>query len=114
MNSIKTVIVTGGRDFSDKEKVFSALTEINPDTVIQGGANGADSLARDFAKSNNKKLITFHADWKAHGKSAGPIRNGEMLKANPEAIVVAFKGGAGTENCVLQAETLNMKIMRIK
>ncbi len=59
------------------------------------------------------------ADWRRHGRAAGPIRNRELLElaisravalASPAApvavLVVAFPGGAGTASLVQQARRI--------
>jgi hypothetical protein len=106
------VIVCGGRDFSDKHFLFSKLDEFhqnnNITTIIEGGANGADFLAKCWANTNGIECITVQADWKTHGKAAGPIRNSEMLKLNPD-VVIAFHGGAGTNNMLMQAKQNGIK-----
>jgi hypothetical protein len=56
------------------------------------------------------------ANWKEHGKAAGPIRNGNMLdEAGDEPLlVIAFKGGRGTADCVRQAISRNMIVLEVK
>jgi hypothetical protein len=109
------VIVTGGRDFQDERLVFLVLEYLNPEKVIQGGAAGADALARAWAaKLGGVPCETFEADWATHGKAAGPIRNREMLFRYPYAVVVAFPGGRGTEDCVKQARERNHIVLRVE
>jgi hypothetical protein len=110
----RTVIVTGGRDYADANKVFDTLNFLRPTTVIQGGAEGADALARDWAFATQTELITYKADWKTHGRQAGPMRNKRMLFENPMATVVAFKGGRGTEDCMRQAIALGFLVLEVK
>ena len=110
---MKTVIVTGGRDYDDWAMLQEVLNFINPDVVVQGGAWGADQMAVDWAEYNKKEFLTFNADRNKHGRAAGPIRNKEMLQANPKAVVVAFPGGAGTANCVRTAVELNMIVLQV-
>ncbi len=47
------ILVTGGRDYIDKERVYYALdylhTERGITCIIQGGARGADRLAKQWA-----------------------------------------------------------------
>lgn len=106
------VIVCGGRKFGDSDFLNSKLDEFhlkyNIQTLIQGGADGADYIAKQWAINNNIQVITVMADWKTHGKAAGPIRNSEMLKLNPD-FVIGFKGGAGTNNMLKQAQENNIK-----
>ena len=43
------------------------------------------------------------ADWKKYGKSAGPIRNREMLKMDPDIVLIFHddpKNSKGTKDCV--------------
>lgn len=97
------ILVCGGRDFNDYEFVKECLTFLHNTlksfTVIEGGARGADSLARRWANEHGIECITVPANWNKHGKRAGPIRNQEMLDMNPDC-VVAFEGGNGTAHMV--------------
>ena len=76
------VIVAGGRDFTDKELLFTTLDDLNTQITITeivcGGAKGADSLGKLWALSRNIKVIDIEADWERYGKSAGFIRNRQM------------------------------------
>lgn len=44
------VLVCGGRNYNDRKRVFSTLDRIGITHLIQGGARGADALAKDWAK----------------------------------------------------------------
>ena len=111
---IYKLIITGGRDYNDYAMVVDVLNHLNPSVVIQGGATGADALAREWALDNGKEVITYNADWDIHGKSAGPIRNKQMCSEHKDAILIAFQGGKGTENCVNEAVKLNMIVLRVE
>lgn len=109
------ILVCGGRDYSDKEKVKSVLLEINPKCVIQGGAPGADSLAKEVAIHASIECIEYKADWKKYGKRAGPIRNRQMLDENPDIeLIVAFheniESSKGTKDMVTYAKTKGYKV----
>ncbi len=109
------VLVCGGRDYREWLKVFDALEGCKPypTTVMQGGASGADRHARDWAYDSGTKCITFSADWRAHGKSAGPIRNQKMLDQGRPELVIAFPGGRGTADMVSRARRAGIRIMEI-
>jgi len=96
-------IVCGGRDFSDSEYLESCLDKCRVwwglTHIIHGGARGADDLAHRWAKSRGLVVYRMVAHWDLHGKAAGILRNREMLQQEPQ-IVIAFKGGAGTENMI--------------
>jgi hypothetical protein len=111
---MKDVIVTGGRDYSDANMVEDVLDLFDIGLLIQGGASGADRLAEMYADAHSIESVTIEADWDKHGRAAGPIRNKEMLKRYPNAIVIAFPGGAGTQNCIKTAISLNMIVLEVK
>lgn len=104
------ILVCGSRHFEDKEFLNRTLTEIHERTpiteLIHGAARGADSLAGAFAKRNGIPVSEFPADWKTHGRRAGPIRNSQMLReGNPELVVAyLYQDSRGTKNMIEQAE----------
>lgn len=106
------VIVTGGRDFEDAEMIDRNLSALRPTLVIEGGARGADRLSREWAKRNGIPYKTVEAEWSIYGGYAGHRRNGKMLTDYPNAILLAFPGGKGTRNCVIQAEARKRTIVK--
>lgn len=102
-------LVCGGRNFSDVNLLENTLDDFGEITsIIEGGARGADTLARLWAKKRQIPCQTVYAKWAAHGKGAGHIRNTEMLKLKPD-VVIAFEGGAGTANMIKQASKAGVK-----
>jgi len=108
---VKDIIVTGGRNYSDVNHVNSVLSLFDIGLLIQGGAPGADHLARMWADNHRIECITVSADWEKHGKAAGPFRNSTMLSLHPNAIVIAFPGGKGTADCVKKALSRGMTVL---
>lgn len=106
----RPVIVCGGRDYRDAAKVDEVLSALNPSSVAQGGASGADALAREWARARGIVVVTYHADWRAYGPAAGPRRNREMLERVTGALVVAFPGGKGTADMVRQARAKGVEV----
>lgn len=94
------VLVTGGRDYDDYERVASVLGQLDVTTLAQGGASGADRMAALWCHEERIPCITYPADWAEHGKAAGPIRNARMLNDFRPDLVVAFPGGRGTAHMV--------------
>lgn len=95
------VLVCGGRDYTGVaplRRVLEALADHGGVHICHGGARGADEAAGEIAKHYNWPVSVFKADWEKHGKSAGFIRNSEMLAEFMPHIVVACKGGKGTEH----------------
>lgn len=91
----KKVLVCGDRNYTNYPFVKSVLDTLDGTfrTLVEGGASGADTLAGEWAKSQstcrNWKLVVYPADWKTHGKKAGPIRNLQMIEEKPK-LVIAF------------------------
>lgn len=109
----KFVVITGGRNYTDLGKVFSTLNGLDPlpMLVVQGGATGADALARKWAKEKGIQCVTFHANWDHFGKPAGPIRNRFMVATFKDtATLLVFPGGTGTKNCADLAKKAGMDI----
>jgi hypothetical protein len=105
-------IVCGGRDYRDVETLYAKLDEIAPTFVIQGGARGADRLARTWALERCIPCATVDAYWDTFGKLAGPVRNGWMLRLNPDA-VIAFPGGSGTAGMVKLARQAGVTVIEV-
>lgn len=101
------VLVCGGRDYTNWSRLEAILGELyyslsheeqNLFVLIEGGAKGADRLARNFAKKYCYpwSLETYKADWNKYGKRAGYLRNRQMLDEGKPDLVIAFPGGKGT------------------
>jgi hypothetical protein len=112
------VLVCGGRDFGDYSLVCDTLNQLLPEinagtTIISGAARGADALGERWAHAARADLERYPADWEAHGRSAGPIRNRQMLVEGKPDLVVAFAGGKGTANMIKQARAAGVKVIEV-
>jgi hypothetical protein len=99
------ILVCGGRDFEDRDFVFRVLDDLHKQlgfyTLIHGACpTGADKFADDWAKERGVAAWAFPANWRKHGRAAGPIRNRDMAERTSPDFVVAFPGGAGTRNMI--------------
>jgi hypothetical protein len=92
--------------------VLDAALRSGPLTIIEGGARGADKLARQWAEDRGVPVATYPAEWDRHGVSAGPIRNRQMLEDGKPDMVLAFPGGKGTANMVEQAHRAGVLVVR--
>ncbi len=103
------ILVTGSRDWTDREAVWSALNEhATPGaTVVHGDCpTGADHLAKQWCSTQPDIVESPHpANWKEHGRAAGPIRNQQMVNLGAD-LCLAFPLGAsrGTRDCMRRAE----------
>lgn len=113
------VMVTGARDLADEEIVALILNTLEPTRVIVGDCpTGADLHARLWCWAHSMKPEVHKADWEAarragNARAAGPLRNGQMVRAavSANAIVVAFpRGGPGTQDCINQARAAGLVV----
>lgn len=82
--------------------------------VVSGGCEGVDTMAIDWAIRHHIPYVTFTADWKNLGPSAGPIRNADMAEYG-DLLVAFFNQDAmnkGTKNMCKQMEIKGKKIIR--
>lgn len=108
------ILVCGGREYNDQERVNKILDAAaraladRPVTIIHGNARGADQCADVWAKDRQVQVRPFPADWDTHGKRAGFIRNKQMLDEGKPHAVIAFPGGIGTRMMVGLAKRYNI------
>lgn len=107
-----SVLVCGGRDFTDRQKVKEVLDSLEPGIVVEGGATGADGIAHAWARLNGVHVASVSALWDHYRKPAGPIRNAAMLLLKPD-LVVAFPGGRGTADMVRKARAVGIQVLEI-
>lgn len=95
------VIVCGGRDYNDRERVFAALDAAHARkriaTLVHGGAPGADTLAGEWADARWIRVEVFPADWDRLKRKAQ-----QLADAGADALI-AFPGGHGTADMVRRA-----------
>lgn len=111
------VLVCGGRAYADRgelqRRLNALLSRHRALCIVEGGAQGADALAREWAIATGADLHQYEADWKRHGKAAGPIRNQRMLDESKPDLVLAFPGGKGTADMVRRARAARVPVMEI-
>lgn len=113
------VLVCGGRDYSDASVLWGELDTLRQQAphdcmvVIQGGAHGADQMAREWCESRKVEYENYAADWKANGKAAGPIRNQRMIDEGKPDLVVAFPGGKGTADMVRRTTAAGVPVRTV-
>ena len=118
----KRICVCGGRDYKDREFVYAILDKMlavmitngKQIIIIHGGAQGADTLAGEWAKSHNIEVEEFKVlqkDYDKYGRAAPIHRNIDMLKSGLDC-VIAFPGKNGTAHMCSIAEKANVKVFK--
>ena len=117
------IIIAGPRNYTNKEFVFSHLDNIlilyegvyDEIEIVEGGAKGVDSFAKEYAQKKGYRHKQFVADWEKQGRAAGTIRNKEMAEYG-DVLIAFYNGSPGTSNMIKNAleKKLNIHIVQCK
>lgn len=81
--------IVGTRTFIDYNKFYNTISHIQDMThIVSGGAEGTDKLAERYARDRNIPITVIKPQWELYGKSAGPIRNRQIVEASD--VIIAF------------------------
>lgn len=105
------VLVCGGRDYKNVERITAVLKHLHPSvTIIHGAAKGADTLAGGVAATQGLLVEAYPANWSAYGMAAGAMRNQQMLDTGVD-LVIAFPGGKGTADMTTRARDADVPVL---
>lgn len=81
-------IFCGSRDLTNSWHIWNALQHLDAhaDTIIHGGARGADAIADYYARKMGFTVEVFPAEWDRYGKRAGYLRNQAMLDGGADHV----------------------------
>ena len=99
-----------------KEKCDFYLQNKKPENIVfvSGHASGADALGERYAEERGLQLETYPADWKAHGRAAGPISNAQMADV-ADALIAFWDGKSrGTKNMIDTATKRGLKVAVVR
>ena len=119
----RRILVCGGRSYGKTQIMREVLASLagpddapgsDPVTIVHGNAIGADRYAALIAEELGYRVEPHPANWTRYGRSAGVIRNSEMLTHGEGVVlVIAFPGGRGTDDMVRQALKAGVKVLRV-
>jgi len=100
--------IIGSRTFNDYSilKLF-VLKSVNLnkfDTIVSGGAKGADTLAEKFAEEFNLDMEVYLPDWNQNGKIAGFLRNQTIIDNADAVIAFVVNKSKGTLDSIIKAK----------
>jgi hypothetical protein len=115
---MKRVLVCGDRNWKDYNAIHDVIKDWQEkygiDIILEGEAQGADTMARAVAMWLDIPFKPFPAEWKQYGKAAGPIRNKRMLDEGKPDVVLAFHddldNSLGTKNMITIAKEAGVKV----
>lgn len=116
------ILVTGSRNWVDEKAVAKALLNAwldyrdhgTPILVHGGCPTGADAIADKVWRKQGFPVEVHPADWDAHGKAAGPLRNQAMVDLGAD-LVLAFPLGVsrGTRDCMARARSAGLLVQEV-
>ena len=99
-----TLAIIGSRDCPavDIEEYLDEL----PDAIVSGGAQGADTYAREFAIKKGIRLIEHLPDYAKYGKAAPLVRN-RLIIDDCDKVLAFWDGKSrGTKQTLDYAEMM--------
>lgn len=109
------IIIAGSRSFNDYAMLAQVCDNIIKNAnsskivkIISGNSRGADILGEHYATERGYELQRIPADWNKYGKSAGPIRNSQMV-AEADLLICFWDGTSkGTKHMISVAKKKNI------
>lgn len=96
--------------------ILTGLTKVigatHRDTLISGGATGADALGELVGEALGMDVEVYEAEWDRYGRSAGPRRNKEMRDSGID-YAVKCPGGRGTAHMTKLLEESEVPIYEV-
>lgn len=109
------VAIVGSRTFNDYNKLQEFINgvcereNIVIDTIVSGGAIGADRLGERYANEHGIPTVVFLAEWNKYGKRAGIIRNVQIIE-NCDVCFAFWDGEShGTKHDIELCEKMKKK-----
>jgi hypothetical protein len=101
--------VVGSREFAKPDLVRRCLDMVlkkgEPFTIVSGGAEGPDTVAKEWGDANGVQVTVFPADWDRLGDKAGPARNAQIVDAS-DAMLAFWDGESnGTLDSIKRARS---------
>ena len=109
--TMKTIIC-GSRTINDYREIDTAIqaSGFHITTVISGGARGVDRMGEIWARTHNRLLKIYPANWRKYGNSAGYLRNDEMAEV-ADAVIALWDGvSKGTKHMIDTAERKGLAV----
>ena len=112
----KKIAISGSRDIINEGLVRDLLKpHLTGDVVMLVGdcPRGVDRIATELATELGIHCTVFEADWEAHGRAAGPLRNRKMVADADQLVAIKRTGSAnkGTSSAIAEAERASVEVV---
>lgn len=112
--------IVGSRGFTDwfrfqdeVDRIVDIFSSTGGVELVSGGARGPDKMAERYAKETGLHIRVFPADWDAHGKKAGMLRNKDIVDNSDVVIAFWDNKSKGTENTIKTALKQGKRVFTI-
>jgi predicted Rossmann fold nucleotide-binding protein DprA/Smf involved in DNA uptake len=107
----RRIAIVGSRTFTNYGQISSKLADIivAEDSLVSGGAVGADSMAQRYAKENGLEITICYPDYGRYGRGATFIRNRRIVELSDFVLAFYAKDRfqqGGTSNTIHWAQEL--------
>jgi hypothetical protein len=114
------VIVAGSRGMTDYpllkrklDRIFAKLDKKKL-VVLSGHAEGADQLGERWCDERLVRYEIHRPDWDRLGRSAGMVRNSEMVKEADALVCFWVNNSPGSADVILKARAKGIPVRIIK
>jgi predicted Rossmann fold nucleotide-binding protein DprA/Smf involved in DNA uptake len=111
----KRIAVVGSRAFTNWQQLKTTVDDFCEidDTLVSGGATGADSMAQRYAKEKGKQILIIYPSYAQFGRPATFIRN-KIIVENADIVLAFYQKGrfqqGGTANTAEWARKLGVTL----
>jgi hypothetical protein len=93
------------------QRLDDLLDGLEIDAVLTGCADGVDLTGELWADVERIPVEHHPADWKTHGKAAGPIRNQAMVEAATHLLVIRYPDSRGSADVLRRAKRAGLVVV---
>ncbi len=107
------LFICGSRTITDRKWIFTEINkciniaDFKDISILEGGAKGVDTIAREYAIENNIPVVEYLPDYDKYHNKACHQRNEKMAKACDFMLVLWDGESGGTLHDILMAEKYN-------
>ena len=93
---------------------ISNYLSFTPDAIVSGGAKGADTYAREYARKKGLKLIEFFPNYEEYGRYA-PLERNKLIVDECDCVLAFWDGKSkGTKYTMDYAKEKNKPVTVVR
>lgn len=107
------IAIVGSRTFNNYEFMKEKMDELVTfgDSIISGGAVGADMLAQDYARYRGMSITIYYPNWDVEGRGAGFKRNAQIATNCDMLVAFWVNESKGTKHTIDTARRYGKKVI---